>query len=425
MVTVQQGFNSVVQAMHRFRSLERPAHLYLLAAILYGMVMRGWFLFFNFYILESGFSREFLGLANAAPYMAVLFTGLFIGVLSDRLGSKRAMILGVILASVFRGCQILLPYQPVILGAGFLAGAFHTLFFISQAPFIMRAATLENRTLLFSLSFCFNAISAAIGSLLAGYLPSLFRYSFGEFPEGAFIYRVTLLTMVGLSFLAIFPLLLIRLAPPSRHTVNTSPVSAGAWQLLRRPLTLKIASPHLLIGLGAALVIPYMNLFFVERFQVSDARLGMLFSGVSIVMAIGALLVPALARKLGGKIQAVIATQAASVVFLLIIGFSPYLWIAAVSFLFRGALMNMSMPLYDNFVMEQVDEHEQGTLNSVKETAFQMGWTIGPYISSLVQVAYGFTLLFVSTAILYTAAIFLTWFFFSPHRSHETSPEAT
>jgi predicted MFS family arabinose efflux permease len=74
--------------------------------------------------------------------------------------------------------------------------------------------------------------------------------------------------------------------------------------------------------------------------------------------------------------------------------------------------MNMAVPLYSAFSMEQVAEREQGTVNSVKELAWQVGWAVGPYISGLVQQAYGFTPLFVATGILYASAIALTWLFF-------------
>ena len=46
------------------RSFKRPARLFLLMTILDGVILSGWQLFFNFYMLQSGFTREFLGLVN-------------------------------------------------------------------------------------------------------------------------------------------------------------------------------------------------------------------------------------------------------------------------------------------------------------------------------------------------------------------------
>jgi predicted MFS family arabinose efflux permease len=74
--------------------------------------------------------------------------------------------------------------------------------------------------------------------------------------------------------------------------------------------------------------------------------------------------------------------------------------------------MNMAVPLYRTFTMEQVHEREQGTVNSIVELAWQVGWAVGPYLSGVVQEAYGFTPLFVTTGAMYASSILLTWVFF-------------
>ena len=75
--------------------------------------------------------------------------------------------------------------------------------------------------------------------------------------------------------------------------------------------------------------------------------------------------------------------------------------------------MNMSAPLYSAFSMEQTPEREQGVVSSVMNVAWQIGWSVGPYLSGLVQVRYGFTPLFLTTTVLYLFAIGLMWRFFS------------
>ena len=49
------------------RSFGRPARLFLAMVIINGVIFSTWQLFFNFYILQSGYTREFLGLVNAVP----------------------------------------------------------------------------------------------------------------------------------------------------------------------------------------------------------------------------------------------------------------------------------------------------------------------------------------------------------------------
>jgi MFS family permease len=395
----------------QLRTFNRSARLFLLSVIMDGIVISAWQLFFNFYILERGFERDFLGMVNAMPAVAALALGIPMGLLSDKIGRKRAMVLGIAVFIVAMALEVTL-YDPVlILIAAFVAGGAQMLYYLSQAPFMMKVSDEHNRTLLFSLSFGLVTLSGAVGSVFAGQLPALFG-SWLEVPaRSATAYQAVLLCSVGLGLFTLVPLLLIR-EPPRTGAAQQARQNTSIWQVLKRPLTLQLSLPNLLIGFGAAILIPYMNVFLSERHAVSDQRLGLLFSISSLMVGFGSIIGPRVAGILGGKIRAVVLTQALSLIFLLVMGFSPVFWLVAIGFLMRGTLMNMAVPLFSAFSMEQVVESEQGTVNSVKELAWQMGWAVGPYVSGLVQVSYGFTPLFITTASLYASAIVFTWILF-------------
>ena len=89
-----------------------------------------------------------------------------------------------------------------------------------------------------------------------------------------------------------------------------------------------------------------------------------------------------------------------------------YFSLAVVGFLVRAMLMNMASPLYTAFSMEQIEPHDQGAVNSLLNISWTAGWAVGPIISGVVQQRWGFTPLFVATAVLYSLAILLTWWFF-------------
>ena len=178
--------------------------------------------------------------------------------------------------------------------------------------------------------------------------------------------------------------------------------------------------PQIAIGFGAAILIPYMNVFFKYQFNITDSLLGLLFSISSLLIGIGSILAPRLSVVLGGKIRAVVVTQMISLVFLLLMGFALFLWLSSVGYLLRTALMNMSAPLYSAFCMERTPEQHHGLVNSVLSLAWNIGWAVGPFVSGVVQQRYGFKPLFVATAILYAVASILTWAFF---RHTEGMPE--
>jgi MFS family permease len=396
----------------QLRAFERSAKLFLLATVLQGIVSSAWMLFFNFYILERGFGRDFLGLANAMPAVAALIFGIPLGALSDRIGRKPAMILGMVGIIASYALIVIVRDPTMILVMSFLAGISVTLFYLSQAPFMMKVSRRDTRTLLFSLNFGLMTLSGAVGSLFAGQLPAIFGSLLGVSPRSAEAYQAVLLASVLLSGLTLIPIFMLK-EPRTTGGVNGQKAKrAPIWRVVMRSITLKLALPNLLVGLGAAILIPYMNVFFLDRFALPDRQLGVLFSLSALLTGVGSVIAPRLATGLGSKIRAVVLTQSISLVFLLMLGFSPVLWLAGISFLIRGTLMNMASPLYHAFAMEQIDESEQGTVNSVFELAWQVGWAVGPYISGVVQESYGFTPLFIATGILYFTSTLLIWLLF-------------
>ena len=113
-----------------------------------------------------------------------------------------------------------------------------------------------------------------------------------------------------------------------------------------------------------------------------------------------------------GKIQLVVVTQSLSIPFLIILGFSPLFWMSAVAYYIRLALMNMSGPVYQTFVMEHVEPSARATVASLVSMAWNFGWAFSPTISGYLQVKYGFGPPFLGTIILYTISTIMYYLFF-------------
>ncbi|MGB8212667.1 MAG: MFS transporter [Anaerolineales bacterium] len=406
--------------LNSLRLLNRPARLFLLALFLDGLLFSGWSLFFNLYIIDAGYSRDFLGLINAAPSLSALLLAVPMALLSDRMGRKLAMIIGFVLSNFAIIGMILIHAESWMLVLALIWGAVGQLYFLSQAPFMMKTSNEKSRDMLFSLSYGMFPLASTLGNFLAGYLPGVLGHWF-NFTTSASAYQAVLLFSTIISFLVLVPIAFIRepklagMEPP----VKSKEPKPSVWKILLRPLTLRLALPNLAIGFGAGTLIPYLNVFFSERFHFSDSALGILFSVGSLAIGIGCFIGPRLVGNLGGKVRTIILGQAASLVFLLMVGFSPWPWLAVLGFIVRGALMNMVSPLFDAFALEKFHESEHGAVNSVRNLAWNIGQTAGPYVSGLVQQRWGFTPLFINTGIMYGLAITLTWLFFRPKAAPE------
>lgn len=395
--------------------LNKNARLFLIAAVIDGIINSTWSLYFNFFILARGYEKGFLGLANAMPSIAALLLGLPMGMLSDRIGRRLAMQLGLITLSLGYFLEVIMPTPVLILIAGFIGGMGSALYLNSQAPFMMNASDEETRTLLFSLSSGIVTLSGAVGSLVAGQLPLLLSTMTGFTRDGVEVLRIIMIMAVALGTLSLIPITLIQENKPARPAVkkeSPSKIGAGLKDLLRRRILWRLALPNALIGIGAGILMPYINVFYVEKFNLKDYQLGILFSLSSLLIGVASLIGPRLAVRLRGKIRTVVITQGMSFVFLLVMGFSPLGWLSQVSYLVRSMLMNMASPLFSAFSMEQFKMDEQGAANSIMMNAWTLGWAFGPYISGIVQQQKGFNPLFIATTILYALSTLAVWIFF-------------
>ncbi len=393
----------------------RQAKLFLTATVLYGIAFSFWELFFNIYIISEGFPKDSLGLIRTSVSVAALVFGLFLGKLADKIGQRRSMLIGLSIGLLGMFAQVVFKQLWIIILMGFIQGAGLMLYRVAVPALISANSTGHNRTLLFSLNFSLMTFAGTVGNLLAGQLPSLASRIFSLVPASAAAYQAVIIAGVLLGATALIPIFLLKRTPPTEDsdTFLAQP-KLGFRALFKQKVIFQLFIINVFVGLGAALLIPYLNVFFREEHHMTDQNLGYLFSLSSLLVVIGSLSAPTIARVLKSKIRATNVTQGISIFFLLITGFSPVLWLAQVGFLFRTVFMQLSSPLLENFAMDVSPSGQQSTISSIRGVGWQLGQSVGLYVSGLVQVKYGFSPLFITTAILYLISILLAWINFRP-----------
>lgn len=186
----------------------------------------------------------------------------------------------------------------------------------------------------------------------------------------------------------------------------------------------RFVAAQLLIGFGSGLVIPYLNLYFVGRFSISLSVMGTLISLGQIMTIVSMLIGPSLAARVG-QVKAVIIFQMLSLPFLLLTGFTHWLAVASVSFLFRQALMNAANPIQSAIMIDRVSDKRRGIANSLTQTAFMLGWaTMGPVQSYLITEYgnyWGYAITFSITGFLYVSASLLYFFMFRDKKNKRDS----
>ena len=402
--------NALARQIRRTAGLSRNAKLFLVMTAISGLGNGIFMLFLNLFILARGNDEAFLGLLMSLMSLSALLLGLPMGILADRLGRKRALLLGGLLSTTASLVAVLSPVDWPLVAAMVALGAGNALYMATGPAFMAENATEEERPTLFSLQSGLSMLVAFAGSAIGGPLPAAFAGLLRVPPESVTAYRVTLLAAEAVMALSFIPLLAVRERRRTPATQEGRP-TLSLRAIPMRGAMLRLLVPQLIIGLGAGLLIPYLNVFFKRRFGISDSLLGLTFAVSQLLMGLATLAAPMLAER-WGKIRTVVVTELASLPFLLILGFVPVLPVAIGAFWLRATLMNMGGPLYTAFAMEQVPEEERGRAGALLGLTWSIGQGVGPGISGLVQRSVGFTPLFLATGTTYlTAALLLQAFF--------------
>jgi MFS family permease len=387
------------------------ARLYLMNAVVLGVASGIFRLLFNFYVLSLGYNEALLGNLVTASAMTALVAALPMGYLADIIGRKTALILGGVGSVAAVGLMVLAPSVPMFIAMNMVMGLGQSLAGVTMGPFLMENSSEKERTYLFSFASGLTMGSGFMGNWLGGLLPTWLSGWLQVSATATPAYAGSLVVNVLLGTLGILPLLWIH---QPRLSKENRAVFAPLTFARENPGSIgKLILPMLITSIGAGLIMPFMNVFFRQVHHQPDPAIGAMFAWSSLAMGIGLLLAPPLADRMG-KIQLVVVTQALSIPFLVGLGFSPWFALSALSYYVRSALMNMSGPVYQTFVMEHVEPKSRATIASLVSMANNFGWALSPTISGWIQVRYGFGPAFFGTLILYVLSISLYWKFFWP-----------
>ncbi len=388
------------------------ARLYLTSAVISGAAFGVFRLLFNFYVLSLGYDESLLGVLITVGSFTALLAALPMGYLSDLIGRKAALLLGGGLNVLAIAVMLIWPTRAVFLAMNVVSGLGQSLAAVTMSPFLVENSGEEERTYLFSLSQGLQTAAGFFGNWIGGYLPTWAADWLGTTPTDSRAYAGALAVVTGLSLLALLPLLGLRPARDQAGRPGERSVFAPLRYAAEQPrLLVRLILPMLLTSMGAGLIMPFMNVFYRTVHGQPDPVIGSLFAWGSLAMGLGILVAPPLADRFG-KIQLVVVSQALSIPFLVLMGFAPWFWLSAGAYYIRLTLMNMGGPVYNAFVMEQVEPEARGTVASLVSMSWSFGWAFSPSISGWLQVHYGFAPAFAGTISLYSLAVFLYWRYF-------------
>lgn len=383
--------------MEAARAFSRPARLYLVSEFLLWTGHGVFGVVFNLYLVESGFSEGFVGRAIALNGLGLALAALPAGILAERWGRRRTLMLGLVFEAIGHALRAATVEPGLVLATSFAVGAGQALFQIAAAPFLTEHSTPRERTHLFSMFFAAALFAGVVGSGLGGVMPGLVRLLVPALPLFT-AYRVTLCVGALLAIAALAPLMRLRGMQEQRTFVPAVRLPRAAVRSMA-----PVAFNALLVGMGAGLVIPFMNLYFKDRFHCSAASIGAIFAVAQVVTAVASLAGPALARRFG-KLRTAVASQLLSLPFLITLGAEQHLGIAMVAFWMRATLMQASTPLVQAFVMEALPAELRARSTSLNNLVWNLGWAVSATLAGTIIERFGYAVPFYFTAALYLTA---------------------
>jgi MFS family permease len=408
----------------------RDARLILVTTLVTGAAMSLWWIDFNLYLDALGYSTATIGLVATLASLAGGIIAFPASAASDRVGRRviffAGLIAGIIALVLLLASEALVV---VILSAALWSMGFNA-FGVVIAPFMTEHSEPEHRNELFAVQFAIQNVTNIAAAILGGVVATAIAGSMGLDPGGAGVYKIILVIMLGLSALGLVSVARLtddrpsQVAAPRLRTLGepaafpTDPRRSRAFlgiTIRDRGRFLKLVFPGFLISIGAGQVIPFLNLFVQGKFGLDLAQLNAVFALTSLGTVLAILGQPWLARRFG-QITSVVLVQAASIPFLVVLGFSPALWSVILAMMVRNSLMNAGNPIFSAFAMEQVTPAERASLSAAMSVLWQVGWVIGGTWYAALQATLGFTagyaVNFVTIITLYTTATALYWIWF-------------
>ncbi|MBL0386482.1 MFS transporter [Tumebacillus sp. ITR2] len=249
--------------------LPRAVHFYLISEMVFGVAI-GMAVIFNFHYLALGFNAQVIGIATACNSIVTALCSYPAGIFTDRFGAKKAMALGVAVATLGY-IAIPLASTPLQLYLAQVLLAVGTAFIIScEFPYIMSLCERkEDETTAFNLLIAAFTLTLAVGNILGTHLPSIM-------PMGSTMYQSTMF-LVALLFAIMFVMRLFLPAQSDRIAKEKqAEEKRTSWKVVPSRQVLLYVIYATLAGMTFALIQPLENVIMKERFHLSDDIIGYL-----------------------------------------------------------------------------------------------------------------------------------------------------
>jgi MFS family permease len=348
------------------------------------------------YLNRAGLEPGLIGLLYSLSGLVTACLVAFSGVLADRFGRRRFLILGTALPMVSYAIFALttdprwLLLASVLGGVGLANGAAGALTAASFDALLAEHTPPRQRTSVFAWGQALWSLALALGSLGAA-LPDLVRRLNPALAD-LDAYRPPFIGIIVLTIGATLLLLPMGELASGTSAAADAPVHRG-W-LPRRSLGViaRYAGALGMFGLGLGIAVQLLPLWFKLSFGVDEAALGPWYAAAQLFSLSSVVLSPWLDRRLGSAIGVMLVQVLGSGCLFWIALAAPTFQFAALAFLARNILANLAWPLQQALLMARAAPEERASAAGIGFSVWGMANAIGPVIGGAMMQAGSLTL---------------------------------
>jgi MFS family permease len=340
---------------------------------------------FNFYLRDLGLPASAMGHQAAAITLGGLLALLPAGLVIDRVGLRPALFGAVIVATAGLTLTALARRPATIYPAAMLIGLGAATWRVALGPALMCLTSEAGRARAFTWNVALLVGTGGAWTLLAGVLPTW--SSRMATTAGLSGTQLTLIAGAALSAAAVICYWPLR--------VPRAPASAQLAIPLGLPREVRALIPLVAVWmLAAALVLPFFNVFFHDRFGMPVSRVGALFAGTQLMHAVMLIGAAEVARRWGPR-RALVAWMLALAPSLWWLAATDALSLAIGLYVVQGLIAPATNPLIDQVLLERAPRSHHGLVAGWRNAATEGAGALGASAGGRVLDASSFSTLFV------------------------------
>jgi len=380
----------------------------------------------NLYLLRLGFDARYIGLLAGLGQLVWAAAALPAGLLSNRIGLRNNLQLGMGLFGLAISLILLVESRPEtqwrawLLGCQVLLNIGVALITVNIPPYLMAVTGERERRHAFAFLAALVPASAFLGSVVAGILPGLLAGWLGLSLAEPAPYRMALSVAPILCWLGILPLLGADPGRVVKHAVNAASPS-------RAPLGLLAfwAGVTFLAAIGEGAIRTFFNVYLDMGLHVAPATIGVVMGVAQLLPIVVALSLPLLMARWGTGYTLIggIVGMAACMV---PIAVTAQVWVAALGYMAVIATFTVTGTTRDLFGQELVTPRWRTSSQGVAVIGMALGWSAAGVVGGILIEAVGFSALYLIgslTALL--AAVLLLGFLRTVGRRQPVPTEST